>query len=620
MINTQTEIMSLFLPISKGMPTEGATIAGGETAESLIQKGDFLQFLLGSYRFDAKIKEFAPLSDAEVPDNEKLAAQVPAGSEEISNVEMVKVMVPSDLVFGAVNSNAFNNSVMIQNADRQACPDKCTDMLMKMPPVVNNETEADALADKYINVNDRQVGQIDNTVLSVKNAPLIEAKFTAGRIIDANGVLTGKEPAEQPESSPKTGGQITITGRPHVNDFAMADDDTVFSDQRLNRLADNLAVRSAEIKQVCPQGIARTIAADITQDAVWPEMVLSKDVFYKTGRMETNLPTGVSQEAAGVETSLPTGVTQKAARVEMTVTTDVSFRAAVSGASRPIDVSQKAAMPEASVPAELPSKTVGAEAHAHVDTSQQSARPQTLPESSDFSRVRNSAQDKSEAPRTTVTSTHSAENGSDDETVVSSTSSNISLVPSKKVAKESSGAVVSVKSTPQTPAESSRPIAQATGPTEKGVSVTTRAEVPAVRFVLPENVRESIIRPGNTITLRMEPEHLGSVRLTLTAHNNTLTGRIVVESPAAKLAVESNVHILQNRLSEEGLHLEQFQVSVGGEQARQFGHSDGSQFGQAPTAQTLSSGRTATSIAATSAAPSMTGGGYVNAGGVNWLA
>lgn len=607
MINTQTEIMSLFLPISTGMPTEGATIAGGETAESLIQKGDFLQFLLGSYRSDAKIKEFAPLSDAELPDNEKLAAQVPAGSEEISNIEMVKVMVPSDLVFGAVNSNAFNNSVMIQNADWQVCPDKCTDMLMKMPPVVNTETEADAdaLADKYINVNDRQVGQIDNNVLSVKSAPPIEAKFTAGRIIDVNGVLTGKEPAVQPEFAPKTSGQIAITGRPHANDFAMTDDDSAISDLRLNRLADNLAVRSAEIKQVLPQGTAGTVAVDITQEAVWPKMAVLKDAFDKTGRMETNLPTGVSKEAAGMEMRVPT---------------DVPLRAVVSGTSHPTDVPQKAATPEASVPAELPLKTVGAEAHAEVDSFQQSTRTQTPPESSDFSRVRSSAQNKSEAPRIAVTSFRPAENGIDDETVVSSTSNNISSVSSKKVAKESSEAVVSVKATPQTPAESSRPIAQATGPTEKGVLVTTRAEVPAVRFVLPENVRESIIRPGNTITLRMEPEHLGSVRLTLTAHQDTIIGRVVVESPAARMAVESNVHILQNRLSEEGLHLEQFQVSVGGEQARQFAHSDGSQFGKASTAQTLSSGRTAASIAATSAAPTAAGGGYVNAGGVNWLA
>ncbi len=607
MINTQTEIMSLFLPISTGMPTEGATIAGGGTAESLIQKGDFLQFLLGSYRSNAKIKEFAPLSDGELPDNEKLAAQVPAGSEEISNIEIIKVMVPSDLVFGAVNSNAFNNSVMIQNTDRQVCPDKCTDMLMKMPPVVNTETEADvdALADKDINVNDRQVGQIDNNVLSVKSAPPIEAKFTAGRIIDANGVLTGKEPSIRSESTPKTSGQIAITGRPYVNDFAMKDDDSVFSDLRLNRLADNLAVRSAEIKQIPPEGTARTVAADITQEAVWPKMAVSKDGFDKIGRMEINLPVDV---------------TQKTVKVEMTVPTDVPLRAVVSGASRPTDVPQKAAMPEASVPAELPIKTVGAEAYAEVDSSQPSTRPQTPPESSDFSRVRNSAQNESEAPRIAVTTFRPAENGIDDETVVSSTSNNISSVPSKKVAKESSEGVVSVKSTPQTPAESSRPITQATGPTEKGVSVTTRAEVPAVRFVLPENVRESIIRPGNTITLRMEPEHLGSVRLTLTAHQDTIIGRVVVESPAARMAVESNVHILQNRLSEEGLHLEQLQVSVGGEQARQFAHSDGSQFGQASTAQTLSSGRTAASIAATSAAPSMTGGGYVNAGGVNWLA
>ncbi|UCD16225.1 MAG: flagellar hook-length control protein FliK [Candidatus Zixiibacteriota bacterium] len=95
-------------------------------------------------------------------------------------------------------------------------------------------------------------------------------------------------------------------------------------------------------------------------------------------------------------------------------------------------------------------------------------------------------------------------------------------------------------------------------------SASSKTDAPAVRFILPIEIKPNSIRSGHTVTIKMEPAHLGSVRLTLSSRNETVVGRLVVDSSAARSLVESNLHILYDQLSREGIRMDAFQVTVGG--------------------------------------------------------
>lgn len=89
------------------------------------------------------------------------------------------------------------------------------------------------------------------------------------------------------------------------------------------------------------------------------------------------------------------------------------------------------------------------------------------------------------------------------------------------------------------------------------------SETPA-KFVLPTEINGKNIRNNHTVMIRMEPDHLGPVRMTLSTHNDILTARLVVESPVAKAVVESNLNNLIEQLDRQGIKVESFSVSVSG--------------------------------------------------------
>lgn len=609
MINTQTDIMNLFLPVNAGMPVEGAVIAGEESAKGQIQVGDFLKFLLGSIKADAEIIPGAPLTDADLPGDESIIEQVPTGSEESSDVVvMPNVHTPTDAVFGAVNLVSSVNPVPVQNDGRNTGPDAQVDIMPGATPVVDQDTKVtDTLRGKCIVSGNWQVERSNTAALFIESELPAKEEFTAGRIMNPARVFAGKESSVSNESYslPKVNasGQIIISGQTSAGDIESTAEAMSALDQKLNRLADNLAVRMAEISQTPPERAARPLSVQVPDKAARPDM---------------SVPTVASHKATWAKTSSPVDALQKAVQPE---------------ASLRSDVSQKPSRPEVSVSTGLSPKEVGPETFASADVSQEPLQPEIPPQTDDVPKtnqlraapletplIQNSGRDKADTLRSNTASSEPVESPVDDQEVVRPANDKASLETFKKDTKENSETIVSMKTSPQSSAESSRPVVYASAPTDKGDSATVRNDVPAVRFVLPDNVRETVMRPGNTITLRMEPEQLGSVRLTLTSHNDTLIGRIVVESSAAKMAVESNVHMLQNRLSDEGLHLEQFHVSVGGEQARQYAFGDGSQSNHAPAEQSRLSGATGYGAVAESPGTSSRRGGYVNAGGVNWLA
>jgi len=155
-------------------------------------------------------------------------------------------------------------------------------------------------------------------------------------------------------------------------------------------------------------------------------------------------------------------------------------------------------------------------------------------------------------------------------------------------------------------------------PVDKITPVPVKSETAAVRFVMPPEVNENNIRKGQTITLRLEPEHLGQVRLTLSEHQNSIVGRLVVENHAVRTVVEASLQTLYDQLANEGVDLDAFQVTVGGDGNAPFArrHSNGNP-------RRMAGGRETSSTAVIGeehVSPRSGGDLYVNATGVNWVA
>ena len=97
-------------------------------------------------------------------------------------------------------------------------------------------------------------------------------------------------------------------------------------------------------------------------------------------------------------------------------------------------------------------------------------------------------------------------------------------------------------------------------------SMSTMDHIPTpapVKLSLPENIMRSFASQGQTITIRIEPEHLGPARLNLTVRDQMLTARVTVDTAAAKMAVEGSLSELSDQLSRAGIQVDRIDVVLG---------------------------------------------------------
>ncbi|MGQ9486489.1 MAG: flagellar hook-length control protein FliK [Armatimonadota bacterium] len=113
---------------------------------------------------------------------------------------------------------------------------------------------------------------------------------------------------------------------------------------------------------------------------------------------------------------------------------------------------------------------------------------------------------------------------------------------------------------------------------------------------------------ADSVTLQLEPEHLGKLRVTISVSDGTIHTHIVADNHAVRQMLESNSTLLQQALQERGLQLGALQVSVQGD-GRQF-HLNQPYTPQRPTGGWAQVG------AATVPEVSF---GYTTAGGINLL-
>lgn len=112
---------------------------------------------------------------------------------------------------------------------------------------------------------------------------------------------------------------------------------------------------------------------------------------------------------------------------------------------------------------------------------------------------------------------------------------------------------------------------------------TGGSDLERVRFVQRvSRAFQAVGKDGGSIRLQLRPPELGSLHLDLTVHKGTMTARLEVETQAARNALLDNLPALRDRLAQQEIKIERFDVNVGedasGGEPRQPG--DQSQFEQ----------------------------------------
>ncbi len=134
---------------------------------------------------------------------------------------------------------------------------------------------------------------------------------------------------------------------------------------------------------------------------------------------------------------------------------------------------------------------------------------------------------------------------------------------------------------PEEPSVLRSEVAAQTAPME-GASAVHRATSVAsssAREVAPAHVVRQVVQEidamvhqgrTNSVSLQLEPEHLGRLRVTISISEGAIHTHIVADNHAVRQMLESNSALLQQAFQERGLQMGALQVSVQGE-GRHFG-------------------------------------------------
>jgi flagellar hook-length control protein FliK len=122
------------------------------------------------------------------------------------------------------------------------------------------------------------------------------------------------------------------------------------------------------------------------------------------------------------------------------------------------------------------------------------------------------------------------------------------------------------------------------------------------------NAIQSLGDGSDSLRLRLSPPELGSLRLQITMRNGTMNAHIEAETPAAKNMLLDNLPALRDRLAQQNIRVDRFDVDLmdrsgggaAGQTADQFGANQQQQRGVSPTpVQTVSQAVAAPTAAST---------------------
>ena len=124
-------------------------------------------------------------------------------------------------------------------------------------------------------------------------------------------------------------------------------------------------------------------------------------------------------------------------------------------------------------------------------------------------------------------------------------------------------------------------------------------------------VKLMISTKTNEMVMRLAPEHLGKLEIRLKKDGEKFIGRFKVENSEAKKALESQISQLQQRLEEQGIHIEEFSILINeqGSDDSTFTFKDGqNQRQDSPESNLKSSDKTESGHSNTASSVSTAGG------------
>jgi len=114
--------------------------------------------------------------------------------------------------------------------------------------------------------------------------------------------------------------------------------------------------------------------------------------------------------------------------------------------------------------------------------------------------------------------------------------------------------------------------------------------------IINQIINKLSIRSGgaqNEVQIRLDPPSLGTIRLNITTVGDSVRTMIIAENHAVKQTIENNFNQLRDAMSEQGLKVDSFSVTVGGESGNS--NKNGKQFGEGNSSDSLSNEQIASS-------------------------
>lgn len=89
-----------------------------------------------------------------------------------------------------------------------------------------------------------------------------------------------------------------------------------------------------------------------------------------------------------------------------------------------------------------------------------------------------------------------------------------------------------------------------------------QGQAPPIRFILPENLKTLLKPNGQSVILKIAPEHLGPAKLSISMHKDELRAHLTVSSHEAKATLESSLHRLVDQLAKADIKVDFIDVTV----------------------------------------------------------
>lgn len=141
-----------------------------------------------------------------------------------------------------------------------------------------------------------------------------------------------------------------------------------------------------------------------------------------------------------------------------------------------------------------------------------------------------------------------------------------------------------------------------------------------VKFTLPDDLGQSLKPGGKAVTIKINPEILGPVRLSLRMHGNQLQARLIVDSAQVKSMIDGTLEQLTDQLERAGIKVDSIDVNVAGSDVGSELFDRSFAWNRPKLTTRLLDAEEAELLSPATIEPSLSSGEYVGSSGVNLFA